>query len=560
MNKGTPPPGNGMSMKVGLQLTLLAAICFCAFFAHLGAHDVDIMEARNFVTAREMAVSGNWLVPTLNGALRIAKPPLPTWITAAARIAGGDIDDNALMRLPAALAACLMVLALWGLVRVIAKDRLMPFMCAAVLATCMLIIDNGRRGSWDIYCHSFMLTAVWALTYGWEKAPAWAWSFVAAGLFMAFSFMSKGPVAFYALLLPFIISYAVYGDRRRIFGHWPWLVLSLLLAVAISAAWPLYIYCTHPQAVGMAAAAETAAWANRHVRPVYFYLSFPFYAGIWALFAVVGLYRPYARNRLTDSGRYGFLLLWILIGLLLLSIIPEKKERYLMPLMIPLSIVIGGLFRSLMWIFQSGTAQNSDNRLLAAHTTFIGVISLCAPAALFYYGHGNGLLTAAGAAVWSIPFVFIFGSTVACGRQKRVGGLFGLSIVLVCLITLSMPPVIYRSPIFRNNPEYRSLRHLRTLKVVNALNCYHIGEINPVVVWNVGKPIKTIPSDGGSLPLDDLPFVLMSNENLLDHISASIIDRLKVTPMGKFKYDPRKSSKEKWVALIQRADNNRQAH
>jgi len=230
----------------------------------------------------------------------------------------------------------------------------------------------------------------------------------------------------------------------------------------------------------MAAAAETAAWANRHVRPVYFYLSFPFYAGIWALFAVVGLYMPYARNRLTDSGRYGFLLLWILLGLLLLSIIPEKKERYLMPLMIPLSMIIGGLF--------------------------------------------------------------------------------GLSVVLVCMITLSMPPVIYRSPIFRNNPEYRSLRHLRTLKVVNALNCYHIGEINPVVVWNVGKPIKTIPSDGGSLPLDDLPFVLLSNENLLDHVSVSIIDRLKVTPLGKFKYDPRKSNKEKWVALIQRADNNRQAH
>ena len=56
------------------------------------------------------------------------------------------------------------------------------------------------------------------------------------------------------------------------------------------------------------------------------------------------------------------------------------------------------------------------------------------------------------------------------------------------------------------------------------------------------------------------PFVLLSNENLLDHVSVSIIDRLKVTPLGKFKYDPRKSNKEKWVALIQRADNNRQAH
>jgi hypothetical protein len=67
---------------------MLAAIFFFSFFINLEAHDVDLMEARNFVTAREMAVEGHWLIPTMNGELRIAKPPLPSWITAAARIAG----------------------------------------------------------------------------------------------------------------------------------------------------------------------------------------------------------------------------------------------------------------------------------------------------------------------------------------------------------------------------------------------------------------------------------------------------------------------------------------
>ena len=40
------------------------------------------MEARNFVTAREMLIDNNWLMPTFNGEPRYQKPPLPTWIAA----------------------------------------------------------------------------------------------------------------------------------------------------------------------------------------------------------------------------------------------------------------------------------------------------------------------------------------------------------------------------------------------------------------------------------------------------------------------------------------------
>lgn len=50
----------------------------------------DIMEARNMVTAREMVHDGNWLVPTMNGDLRLEKPPLPTWLTAVAEMISPD--------------------------------------------------------------------------------------------------------------------------------------------------------------------------------------------------------------------------------------------------------------------------------------------------------------------------------------------------------------------------------------------------------------------------------------------------------------------------------------
>lgn len=60
----------------------IITLCIAAFFVNNGALQTDIMESRNIVTAREMVSDGNWLVPTMNGELRLEKPPLPTWVAA----------------------------------------------------------------------------------------------------------------------------------------------------------------------------------------------------------------------------------------------------------------------------------------------------------------------------------------------------------------------------------------------------------------------------------------------------------------------------------------------
>ena len=64
------------------HLLLLILTCIAIFFVHLDALFVNIIEARNFVSAREMLHDGNWLLTTLNAEPRYQKPPLPTWLTA----------------------------------------------------------------------------------------------------------------------------------------------------------------------------------------------------------------------------------------------------------------------------------------------------------------------------------------------------------------------------------------------------------------------------------------------------------------------------------------------
>ena len=60
------------------SIKILLVVCVAIFISNLDVIYVNIMEARNFVTAREMLYKGNWLLTTMNDFPRYEKPPLPT--------------------------------------------------------------------------------------------------------------------------------------------------------------------------------------------------------------------------------------------------------------------------------------------------------------------------------------------------------------------------------------------------------------------------------------------------------------------------------------------------
>ena len=122
-----------------LLLFLLLLITLTTFVVNNGAIDANIMEARNLTTAREMLLKGNWTEPTLNGELRLEKPPLPTWIAAATMSVTGE-DNLSLLRLPAALAALLLVFFLFKLTQEITDDRMLPWLVAGTASTSFYIL------------------------------------------------------------------------------------------------------------------------------------------------------------------------------------------------------------------------------------------------------------------------------------------------------------------------------------------------------------------------------------------------------------------------------------
>ena len=83
---------------------LIFLCCIPLFFLHLEVMPVTIMEARNFISAREMLTDGNWILTTMNDVSRYQKPPLPTWFSAISASIFG-IKNEIAYRLPVSLMA-----------------------------------------------------------------------------------------------------------------------------------------------------------------------------------------------------------------------------------------------------------------------------------------------------------------------------------------------------------------------------------------------------------------------------------------------------------------------
>jgi 4-amino-4-deoxy-L-arabinose transferase-like glycosyltransferase len=366
-----------LNVLIGLALLLYASV-----FAHRNVLGVDIMEARNLITAQEMIETGHWFLPTLHGEPRLAKPPLPTWLTAAAILLGNDGQDTDLSvnRIPSALAGVLLAASLFGLTCHWTKSTTAAAWATAFLSTSYMFVLMARRNSWDIYCHAFMLAALWGIAVIVDSSGPRRKLAVGTGLLLGLSGLSKGPVSYYALLLPFAVAILTTGGWKGVRAHGKELRLALGIGIALSSVWFAAAWLAMPHDFSRMVSTEQSAWFVEHTKPFWFYLQFPLMTGIWALLACAALWPGHARPLVEPMLQYWRPVLWTLGCVLLLMLIPEKKDRYLLPVLIPLC--------QLMGVYVTGLLRDSEKGgrfgrlLVAANSMVFGLACIGIPVAL----------------------------------------------------------------------------------------------------------------------------------------------------------------------------------
>lgn len=518
------------------QLIILTIVCLITFFVNNQVILTDIMESRNIVTAREMVYDQNWMIPTMNGELRLEKPPLPTWIAAGAEILSPD--NISMQRAMAGLAAVLLVFGFYALGREFTRNDKYAFISSLILCTSYNIILMGRTASWDIYCHAFM---VWAIYYIYKafmgRKSNWKY-FLAAGFFLGLSFLGKGPVSFYALLLPFLISF-IFIYRPSMKRKWGGLLGMILLCLVISLWWYIALFLFYPDEAAYVLHKESASWINRNVRSWHYYSTFFLETGVWALAVLTSFAIPYWSNRLRMKKEYYFTLSWMILLVILLSCLPEKKNRYLLPVLIPAAYTVGFMFEYWWNIFKQRRANESDKIIFRINSYPIAIICLSLPVLIYLFLYTNGAINLGWFIALSIIFVFIACFMFYAAIKTKPSIFLGSVVVLFLVAEIIIMPFI--GSLF-NNPDLNSLSATREIKELKEVPFYHVKgeELRIEVVYEAHRKIRPLNIQDEKEVEASLPLAILTHQRVGEVLPSKLLEKVDTVWIGRYDNNRRK--------------------
>jgi len=350
----------------------LLVLCSLLYFFGLGSRDFWApVEPRYGEIVRVMFSKGEWIFPTVNGAIYADKPVLYFWLALiASNVAGGVSEWTA--RLPAALGGIGFILSTYFFGRDFFNPRI-GLIAAAMLATTMRVIWESRWAHVDmVFCCWFMLSVYFAARTFLGKGRAY--EILCAYVFMGLAVLTKGLIGVVLPGLVFFSFMVMRRDWRMIFAAKLHLGIPILLLVtlpwfflvhqATDGHWLReFIYVHHWQ--------RYAAGAG-HRQPVYYYLTtLPADFLPWTIFAIPALIarRPY-RQALRDVSAQ-LCLCWFFAIFLFFTISDTKRDLYLLPLLPTIALLVACYWDS------QGTERNSQGRDLRWLTAgFFGLLAL----------------------------------------------------------------------------------------------------------------------------------------------------------------------------------------
>ncbi len=472
-------------------LALLSSVVLLMLLVHLEVPDITIMEARNFISAREMVQDNHWILTTMNGDARYQKPPLPTWLTAVSGMLFG-INSVWALRLPAALMVLFSGFCIYFLSLKLKLTKVQSLNNSLILVTSFYVFAIIIEAPWDIFTHGFMLAGLYLLFLFFEEDKALWKNALLAAFFVGLSMMSKGPVSLYALFLPFLISYGIVFKFKNLKVRYVPLLAFLILFIGIGGWWFLYVRLADPGAFLEIARKETENWSSYNIKPFYYYWSFFIQSGLWAIPAFISLLYPYLIQRVAHKKAYQFSFWWTIAAVILLSLIPEKKARYLVPVLIPLAMNTGFYIQYLILNF-SELKRKAETIPVYFNFGLIASISLSVPFALFFLlkdGLQNHLfsyiLTSLGTLLIGILLIRNL-------YLKKFQHVFYLTIFfMVSLAAFGLP----LSKSLNKNMAFKSINSLHQFEKTNNITTYSIGETAPELLWDYHGILKDIYKNG----------------------------------------------------------------
>ena len=347
-----------------------------------------------------------------------------------------------------------------------------------------------------------MLMALLQLFLLFQKASTPITQSVLFVLFLAGSVLSKGPVSLYVAFLPFVIAYGIAYKFKGGPLHFLKLISLFVFGIILGGWWYFHVRLADPETFTAIAERETSNWSSYNVRPFYYYWSFFIQSGLWTIPAFISLLYPYLKSRVSNLKAYRFSFFWTIIAVILLSLIPEKKSRYLMPVLIPLAINIGFYLEYLIREFKN---IKSKKETIPVYFQF-GLIATLASLFWIIWFFSSEILTGQmlvrfiiTALVLLIIGILIFNNLKAKHIKNATYLVFAF---MLSLGVLALP--ISATHIQTN---YKPVAQLKSQNI----KVYSLDYIAPEVIYNYGDKILSINTAKGYLLPNENVFYLLTN-------------------------------------------------
>jgi len=361
-----------------LLVAVVAGVWFCGLQGLRPLANPD--EGRYTEIPREMAATGDFVTPRLNGVKYFEKPPLLYWLSALTFRQFGVNEFTA--RLWNGLFSVLGVLMTYGTGRLL-YGRGTGIWAAVVLSTNLMYYAMSQIVLLDMAVAVTMSGALFAFILGMREPPGrqrLAW-FLVFYVFMALATLSKGLIGI-ALPGAVIFLWVLLLNRWRVL--WPFYpIIGTALLLVIAAPWHvmaaranpddfLWFYFVHEHWVRF-----TTQDHNRY-QSWWFFLPI-FVAGLfpWVFFAGRAVAESLCGGWKTrrQHAEAWFFLIWILFIVAFFSKSQSQLPPYILPVFPAAAILIG---RSLARVWQEG----AENAIRRGGWAFIGTALVFAVAAV----------------------------------------------------------------------------------------------------------------------------------------------------------------------------------
>ena len=296
--------------------------------------------------ALQMIESGEWVYPSLGDLPYFNKPVLTFWIHAAFfRIAGIEPGDFAIwaMRVPVIVAGIFCVLLTVDLVRRLGAGRRVAMFTGIVLASTLEFFRYTHAFSLDIWLTMWMLLLAWSTVRAsnTERIFAgdwWRWT-VVAGIATGCALMTKP----FMVLMPIVIL-ALWGLLFRNPRALTTLSIALITGILLAAPWHIAMALHWGDAFTrnylITESVDRVRGRFEEPSPWYRYLRT---LGKWYwpwMIGLAGFFWLLVRQRVPRTQLHALTLaaLWAGIWLVALSLVGDKRGRYIVPIYPFLSI------------------------------------------------------------------------------------------------------------------------------------------------------------------------------------------------------------------------------